>query len=316
MLAEDQASFEPLDDPAVAREQWERLSAGDENPFASWMFAEVWWRHLGTGGPLRPFAVHDKAEIRALLPVYERGGVLRLVGHGDYDRLGPISAEDDRPWALRMLGRLASDFGRPLVADDLPAGSARWLSGTVVRRTQSPVVDLPPGGFGALLANRPRTLRQRVGNRERRLQRAHQLTIRQADGETLTDDLDTLMSLHNARWGGTSWVFSGARVAMHRELAERALKRGWLRLRVLELDGWPVAANYGFRVGGTECFYQTGRDPDLARTSCGAVLQAACIRAACEEGASQYRMLRGDEPYKLSWADRDAPVETVRVEPA
>jgi CelD/BcsL family acetyltransferase involved in cellulose biosynthesis len=47
----------------------------------------------------------------------------------------------------------------------------------------------------------------------------------------------------------------------------------------------------------------------------GLVLQAACIRAACEEGAREYRLLRGDQRYKLSWATRDAPLETVVVEP-
>lgn len=316
MLAVDQATFAPLEDPVAVRALWERLSNRSENPFASWLFADTWWRHLGPGGPLRPIAAHDGVEVRALLPVYERAGVLRLVGHGDYDLLGPICAEEDRPWALRVLRRLVAECGKPLVADELPAGSVRWLGGTVMRRTPSPVIDLPPGGFPALLAGRRRTMRQRVGNRERRLQSAHALTIRAAGKRSLTDDLDTLMSLHNARWGGTTAVFSGPRVAMHHELAGRALERGWLRLRILELDGRPAAANYAFRVGRSECFYQTGRDPGLGRTSCGAVLQAACIRAACEEGARQYGMLRGDELYKLSWANRDAPVETVRVEPA
>jgi CelD/BcsL family acetyltransferase involved in cellulose biosynthesis len=116
------------------------------------------------------------------------------------------------------------------------------------------------------------------------------------------------------RWAGTTTVFSGPRIALHRALAAHAVDRGWLRLRLLELDGRPVAANYALRVGDAEWYYQAGRDPAHDRASVGFVLLAACVRAASEEGAREYRMLRGDEHYKRSWATRDAALETVLVD--
>ena len=84
--------------------------------------------------------------------------------------------------------------------------------------------------------------------------------------------------------------------AFHRELAREALARGWLRLWLLELDGRPIAAWHGFRVGPVASYYQAGRDPSYERFSVGFVLLAHSIRSAIAEGATEYRFGRGDEP--------------------
>ena len=304
-------AIEPLGDLAAARPVWERLERATENPFATWMFAEQWWRCVGAGRKLRLSAVRVDGQVAALLPVYEAEDTLRLIGHGDADLLGPVCSRDVLPVALRALRELAAGAGQRLVADELPGGSHQMLGGEVLRRTSSPVLDIGAGGYeGVLRACSPKH-RRAVRTRERRLVRAYDVHIRTADAESLTQDLETLFALHRARWGGTTSVFSGPRRAMHAELALRALERGWLRLRLLELDGRPVAATYGFRVGDAEWFYQTGRHPAAERWSVGKVLLGASIRLACDEGAARYRLLRGDQPYKLSWASRDAPVETV-----
>jgi CelD/BcsL family acetyltransferase involved in cellulose biosynthesis len=309
-----QVAIEPVGDIVAARGLWERLEQPTGNPFSSWLFADVWWRHLGAGRPLRLSAVRVDDEVIALLPLFDAGAELRFLGHGDADLLAPIGDAFARTDALAVLGDDVARGGARLIADEVAEGSARWLGGEIVRRTPSPVLDLPDAGFEALLAARSANLRGAVRNRENRLTRAHSLRVRAATAATLARDLETLFALHNARWSGTTSVFSGARVAMHRELARRALERGWLRLRLLELDDRPVAATYGLRVGDAEWYYQAGRDPAFDRASVGSVLFAASIRAACEEGAREYRMLRGDQRYKLSWATRDAPLETVLVE--
>lgn len=306
-------SVEPLGDLGDARPLWERLERATANPFATWMYAELWWRHLSGQRPLHLLGVRAGDDLVALLPLYDNGEELRLLGRGDADLLGPVGAPEHRELALGALSRFVATNGKNLVADELPAGSAEALNGEVVRRTPSPVLDLPAAGFEEVLAGRSRNLRGAVRTRERRLARAHEMRIRTADERTLARDLETLFALHHARWNGSTTVFSGSRIAFHHELAQRALARGWLRLRLLELDGRPVAANYALRVGDAEWYYQTGRDPAFARASVGFVLQAACIRCACEEGAREYRLLRGDQRYKLSWANRDAPLETVLV---
>jgi CelD/BcsL family acetyltransferase involved in cellulose biosynthesis len=307
-------TIEPLRDFADARALWEHLEGAVENPFATWMFAELWWRHLGGDRALHLTAVRVSGRPLALLPLCESADELRLIGYGDADLLGPVCAREHLPVALRALRDFALVRGKRLIADELPAGCATPLGGEVLRRTPSPVLDLPPDGFEASLEATSRNHRGAVRNRERRLARAYDVRVRTADEHTLAHDLETLFSLHHARWAGSTSVFSGPRAGMHRELARLALSRGWLRLRLLELDGRPVAANYALRVGDAEWYYQAGRDPSLARWSVGLVLQAACIRSACEEGAVEYRLLRGDQRYKQSWASRDEPLETVLVD--
>ncbi len=66
-------------------------------------------------------------------------------------------------------------------------------------------------------------------------------------------------------------------------------------------SGWPrwttrlVAALYGFRFAGSELYYQSGRDPAWDRYAVGFVLLTHAVRAALEEGVSEYRFLRGGE---------------------
>jgi CelD/BcsL family acetyltransferase involved in cellulose biosynthesis len=150
--------------------------------------------------------------------------------------------------------------------------------------------------------------------KERRLAREHRLRFRLAtDRNRLPSDLDVLFSLHAARWGSRGSAFGGPREAFQREFAACALDRGWLRLWFLELDGKEVAAWYGFRFAGREAYYQSGRDPGFDRLSVGSVLLMHSIRAACTDGMSEYRFLRGDDAYKYRFANADPQLETVAL---
>ena len=82
---------------------------------------------------------------------------------------------------------------------------------------------------------------------------------------------------------------------------------------MLEVDGRPVAAFLGWRLGARFAFYQSGFDPEWAEHSVGSVLLGMTIRSAIEEGAHEFDMLLGTEPYKRRFADRSRPVETVVV---
>lgn len=301
----------------AAREEWQRLAVGLDNPFASWEWAETWWRHRGRDRPLRISAAFDADRLVAILPLFEaeegEHPTWRLIGCREADRLGPISATADRVAATSALADALGSGPVSLVADDLPAGSGAVLGGQVVRRTPSPVLPRPPGGYEQLRHQLSRNHRWQLQRRERRLTEAHHVLVREADERTLDRDMDTLIGLHRARWGDRSAVYRGAGEALQREWAEVSLRRGWLRLRILEVDGRPVAANHALRVGDAEWYYQAGRDPAWDHASVGMVLLNACIRLAFDDGACSYRWLRGAEPYKLRWPNRDEIVETVLV---
>jgi hypothetical protein len=74
-----------------------------------------------------------------------------------------------------------------------------------------------------------------------------------------------------------------------------------------------VAAWYGFRFGDVEYFYQSGRDPAWDRLRVGAGLLEHSIREAFADGMREYRLLRGDEPYKLRYATETRRVVTTAL---
>ena len=155
--------------------------------------------------------------------------------------------------------------------------------------------------------------------RERALLRDHSVRyLLTEEPGRLEADMELLMRLHDARWEGASRAFAGPRRAFHHDFARQALERGWLRLRILELDDRPVAASLGFRFGGVESNYQTGRDPGFSESSVGFVLLCHSIREALEDGMREWRFLLGDEPYKGRFADHDRGLERVvhAAEPA
>ncbi len=303
------------------RPDWERLAPATGNIFSTWEWASVWWRHFGEGNELRLAACRGGDGRRfAVLPLQRSGErplrTLRFIGHSHGDHLGPICSPADRPRSAAALRRMVREERADVfLGDKMPAveGWPAFLGGRVLRRAGSPIMRFHGASWDELLRDRSANFREQVRRRERKLRREHEVTIRLSDApERLEADLDTLFALNAARWPGDRW-FAGATEAFHRDFARVALDRGWLRLWILEADGAPVAAWYGFRFGGAESYYQAGRDPAWDRRSVGFVLLAHTVRAAVEDGMSEYRFLEGGESYKYRFANSDPGLETITV---
>lgn len=305
---------------APVRAIWSKLAEPSRNLFGTWEWASTWWRHHGQDRELHLTVVHRAAEPVGLLPLYEwRSGplrILRFLGHGPGDELGPVGDPDDAillAHALRRsLHRLDADL---LLAEQLPRGQdwGALLGGRRLAEEASPVVRFGPGGWEEYLRARSANFREQVRRRPRKLGREHRVTYRLTDGtRDLDRDLDTLFRLHAARWSTAPTNFL-ADAAFHRDFAPVAVARRWLRLWFLEVDGQPVAALYGFRFAGTESYYQAGRDPAWDEYRVGFVLLAHAIRQAAEDGVAEYRLLRGGESYKLRFAVADPGLETVAL---
>jgi CelD/BcsL family acetyltransferase involved in cellulose biosynthesis len=298
------------------------LPASSHNLFASWEWISTWWQHFGGERPLAgTVARASDGRPLAVVPLYlfSRSPlrVVRFIGHGAGDWLGPISAPGDEQLAADALhATLAAGNGWDLLlaerlrCDQAPA---RLLGGTVFRREGFPILPFRERTWGELLAQRSANFRQQVRRRERRLARTRNLSYRLcSDPERLDADLELLFALHDARWTQRqSSAFGHARQAFHRNFARLALARGWLRLWVMELDGKPVAAWYGFRHAGVEWYYQSGRDPAYDRDAVGFVLLCHTIRSAVEDGMHAYWFLRGGEAYKDRFAEEDPGLETI-----
>ena len=311
-----------VDDLDALAAEWRALGERTENLFATWDWQSTWWRHFGRGRRLAVAACRDeRANLVGLLPTYiarAAGPVrlFRLVGHGQSDRLGPVCLPGNRHrciGGLRKALRARPWRGAALVAEQLPAeeGWAAALGGSVVAREASPLLAVTGSSWDEYLAAQSSSLRKQIRYQERRLQREHDVRYRLVTrASELPEALEVVFALHGARWGEKgSQVFTAAS-AFHADFAAHALEREWLRLWLLEANGRPVAAWYGFRFAGADWHYQSGRDPNWDHYSVGAVLLAHTIRDCIESGLRRYLFLRGGEAYKLRFANGDAPLET------
>jgi CelD/BcsL family acetyltransferase involved in cellulose biosynthesis len=297
-----------------ARDDWELLDAEGDSVFRSWTWASCWWRAFGGQQPLRITKVTFEDGRVALVPLYLWRArplrVLRLIGHGPADELGAVGDPGLRGAALDAAAGGAGAWDA-LLAEHVAA--AERPHGPGYRRLRSvaaPTLRFDGGSWDELLASKSSNFRQQVRRRERNLVRDHAVGFRLAtSGPELDAALDTLFDLHRRRWGDRS-AFAGRHESFHRAFADAASRQGWTRVWLLELDGRPAAAWYGFRRGGVESYYQAGWDPSIAESSAGTVLLAHSIRSALQDGMREYRFLQGDEKYKYRFASEVVELET------
>jgi CelD/BcsL family acetyltransferase involved in cellulose biosynthesis len=202
-----------------------------------------------------------------------------------------------------------------LVLHDVPEQDEwqRQLVGHEIRRTPSPFERFRGTSWDAYLASKSKNFREQVRRRERRLREAFSVVLRLATRETIGEDMTTLFRLHTMRWGQDAGFANGAERRLHEDFAQVAVRQGWLRLWLMELDGVPAGAVYGFRFGQAEYYYQSGRDPGFDSHSIGFVLLGHAMRCALEDGMTEYRLLRGDEDYKSRFASHERTLHSVAI---
>lgn len=304
------------------KEEWTRLAEKSRNVFSTWEWADSWSKQFLGNRPvsLALLRAPDSSPL-ALFPLYlwtdRPFKVVRILGHGPGDQLGPVCDPGIAPKAALALGTVLArlPWGYDLFLGDYLSRSEEWgalLGAHTLRRFESPLLRFD-GSWDAFVKQRSRNFREQLSRRERALRKKHEVRFRLADDVArLDDDLTTLFELYDARWREGERAFSVQQV-FHRDFAHRAHERGWLRLWFLELDGRPVAAWYGFRYAGVESFYQGGRDPKHADSSVGFILLAHTIKETLNDGIKEYRLLRGGESYKYRFATEDPGLESVAL---
>ena len=320
-VAADQLTLEPLGSIGEARTEWTSLAAASENPFTTVEWCDSWFEHAAAGARALLFAAVDGGQTVAIVPlVIIRGRYVRkarFLGFGAANELGPVCSPDGLARGAEAV-RLALEATRRewdvFHGETLPGtGWPERLGATLVSREGSPVVRGPWPSWDDYLATRSHNFRGELRRKERRLLEGGLAGRTVSAKDELGPALDALFELHRRRWGAEASPFFAGLEAFHRAFSEIAFERGWLRLRVLELDGEIVSVTHGFRFGGSEWSYQFGRDPELERGSLGLIASAQAIREAFAEGAREFKLGPGRQDYKLRFATDDPGLETVGI---
>ncbi len=337
-----------LSELAELRDPWNRL-AGDV-PFRRWEWVTTWWEHYGDAGELFVLCVRDEqGRLLGAAPWYLehsglKGRVVQFLGSGEIcsDHQTLLCRDEDREQVVRAvaqwLGDVQPTFGQRvfggganqwdlLLLDGVDADdrAVRQLVGQLEQQRCSVYEEPGPGAWrltlpddwDAYLAMLSKSHRKQVRRCQRRVLEAGRAvlhTVRRADD--LSHAFDTLVELHQRRWEacGEKGCFASPRfMAFHREIAQKLLEQGMLRLHWLELDGRPAAAEYHFAAGDTVYAYQSGVEPDLRDEEPGRFAAVATLEQAIDDGYRHVDFLRGDEPYKAHWRAEPQPTAVIRV---
>lgn len=321
-----------LDELAVWHDAWRELAEQRGNPFITPEWYGSWLEHYGDEA--EPFAIVSGSAVdgscEAVLPLVRtrRSNVLRFAGADLGDHFHPACREEDEAMFARAACALLRERSREWSTAVLHGtevdsvwhatlrASASPLAVVTGPATAMPFVDLDDVTWEALWAERGRKLRKYVRSRTNQIEREHEVRYRRAEDERALDaDMTVMLNLHEQRFGHQSLLLDDRAQAFHRSFAARALERGWLRLAFLDLDGTPVAASYGWNVGGRYGDYNGGFAPEWAKMSVGLLLIVHTLRSALEEGATEYDFLLGDEPYKSRFTSTRRCVATVMLGP-
>jgi CelD/BcsL family acetyltransferase involved in cellulose biosynthesis len=295
--------------------------------FLTWEWLHTWRRHLGQDRELRILAVRQDGDLVGVAPlVLERARPERLSPLPTFEFLGTGEVGSDyldliaRPgFEGQVLDAVAVHVTRSRAAlrlrrfDPRSALAAELTtrladSGWSVTRAGAeicPFIRLAGHTWDSYLASLGPEHRSNTRRRLKKIETACAVRFERVVSEDQRREvLPALISLHNQRWegrGGSEAFHNKALVAFHEELSRLALARGWLRLFALRLDGRVAAALYGFLYDGRFSFYQSGFDPREARLGLGLATMGLAIKSTIAEGAIEYDLLHGDEPYKFLW---------------
>ena len=308
-------SVTSVDDFDAIATEWDALAAASGSIFSTALWSRLWWNHHNKGRELLLHAARARdGSLAAILPLYawrrRLPRVLRFLGHGPGDELGPVHPRDAHVAAASALGSALDALDWDVFLGEQLPGDEDWpalVAGSTWRREASPSLTLPRA-WEEYLDERSSNFREQLRRREAGLAREGAVVVRLAGADTLDRDLDALFELHRARWGaartdrrlalppggrptGTSPRLAAALVARARRPANRRVARVSGGIGMQLLPGRPRS-----RAG-----------PPLGRLHPHGPLD----RSAIAEGASEYRFGRGDEAFKFRFTGDNPGLETI-----
>lgn len=313
-------------------EPWDRLAAEDGHPQMAPAWTRGWLRHLAPAGTEpRVIVVSDGEQPVGVAPFFVDAAAR---GRVDY-RIANIEMSAglsllaipgrEREVAGAIAGALLTTSPRPdmIAFEGVPLDSpwpqairAAWPSRwrPPLRRYTvhpSPAIGLAEPGFEEWLAAKSSNFRQQMRRGRRKFEKDGG-SSRRSGLDELAADVETFVRLHTERWerkpGASNLVAFGERLAPMLLEVGRELGPERFRLRILELDGKPVAALIFIVAGGHALYLNCGWDEDAASYKPAMMALLDAVEESFALGDQHIDLGLGREPYKARFADGNQPV--------
>lgn len=284
-------------------------------------FLRSWWLEQTVGGAPRFLLVMDEDLLVGGLALQEERWLgiprLRVMGAGALcpDHLDAVALPDREDDVLAGLAAWLRRSGSRVLDLEGVAGGSR-LAVALPGRVRREVIAVAPwtplaADSADWLRTRPRGFRATLRKATRRLEQ-EAVTHRVLRGASVDTALANLWRLHRTQWGERSnFLAAYDRFAA----ASRAgAAHGEVAFHELVAGEEVVAAVSCLEVAGRVSLYQSGRLREHRWRNAATVLLLKVVEDACRRGLAEVDLLRGDEPYKGSFASADR--ELVRLQAA
>jgi CelD/BcsL family acetyltransferase involved in cellulose biosynthesis len=162
-----------------------------------------------------------------------------------------------------------------------------------------------------------RKARKTIAARLRKLQKAGEVVIRHISDEAdLQPALEAMFEQHRRRWNTTRTpsIFNESRYRhFYSEVAPQLLNTGRADFLVLELDGKPVAIDFGFILDRAYQGQMLTYDPDYMFASPAKILIEQTVKEAFTDGAVRFIDFGYSYPYKKDWTKDEKNRFTLEV---
>ena len=319
---------------AEIEDAWRRLAELRGNAFVTPEWFRAWLRHYPEEQEPAIVALRrSSGDLVGVMPLVRSklgpAPVYRFAGANIGTFFHPVcDLRDEASVAETAMRALRERDGRVpvLVLDYVDAGAAwvaamgaqRRVRAAALQTADAPFVDLTGLEWSGYLERKSANFRRQLVRTRRRLEREHRLTYRHTSSEAeLETDMAAFFRLHEERWsesGGSGTVSPRSR-SFHSDFTRAALARGWLRLLMMEIDGEPAAALYGWHLGSRASAALSAFSPAWSQFSIGFAVLARAIQAAADEGAAEFDLMIGDQRDKLRLATERRPLTTLVLGP-
>jgi CelD/BcsL family acetyltransferase involved in cellulose biosynthesis len=328
----------------LLRQRWDQLyeSDGEAHFFLSWAFISTYMRRFeGAGFVLAARAGPEGSPYVAFLPLRLRTRLDKRTGrvHNEINMAGNYAADytgilcapeyakraiaafgkhlRTMNWAklhlenLRMSEQRLRFFLNALVDDRITIVKQRRVNdvdGT--DNTICPYIDLPDSWDRYLSEHLSSNTRQKLRRLLRTVEGSDEFRITVADASTVKRDVDILLNFWRTKWSARKGQRLPTLLKSNRMLFNSAVAADVFSLAILWHRDRPLGALAFFvdKVKRTMLFHMAGRDETSDLIPSGLVLHAYCIRKAIEMGFRGYDFLRGNEPYKYSFATGETTI--------
>lgn len=176
-----------------------------------------------------------------------------------------------------------------------------------------------PTAWNDYLNSRSKNRRKRLRRWTRELFESGRATVRRVTTEEERQLMwPLLVRLHRERREamGHASVFDEERFnAFHQEASAALLAASQLYFALLEFDGEPAAIEYALQDSRAVYAYQGGIANWALGHDVGHLSMLAMLHHTLDTGRTRYDLLRGDEPYKISWGAVRRQARTLHVRP-